>query len=46
MFDDLVDISRQQQADIEAADIEPFDDFLAHYAQRDRQSRVADGEVS
>jgi glutamate--cysteine ligase len=46
MFDDLVEISRQQQADIEAAQTERFDDFLAHYAERARKSRVADGEVS
>jgi len=46
MFDDLVGISRQQQADIEAAQTERFDDFLARYAERARESRVADGEVS
>jgi glutamate--cysteine ligase len=46
MFDQLVGTSLQQQHDIEAADTEAFDDFLARYFDHARQTRVVDGEVS
>ncbi|TLF48240.1 glutamate--cysteine ligase [Halomonas urmiana] len=39
LFDDLVASSRDQQADIEAADEEDFDSFLARYFERAREVR-------
>jgi glutamate--cysteine ligase len=45
LFEQLVETSRRQQADIEAGDREGFDDFLASYFARARESRII-GEVS
>jgi len=39
LFDDLVASSRDQQADLEAADAEDFDTFLARYFERAREVR-------
>ncbi|MDI5986225.1 glutamate--cysteine ligase [Halomonas sp. M4R5S39] len=46
LFDQLVATSHQQQGDIEAADTEGFDDFLAHYFTRARESRLSNEEAS
>ncbi|MFY0991066.1 glutamate--cysteine ligase [Halomonas sp. C05BenzN] len=46
LFDQLVETSHQQQRDIEAADSEGFDDFLAHYFTRARESRLSSEAAS
>ncbi|PMR73385.1 glutamate--cysteine ligase [Billgrantia endophytica] len=40
LFDQLVETSHQQQKDIEATDVDSFDDFLAHYFDRAREPRA------
>lgn len=39
LLEELRETSLQQQGDIEAADVENFDDFLAHYFARAREPR-------
>ncbi|WP_089793431.1 glutamate--cysteine ligase [Halomonas korlensis] len=46
LFDQLARTSHQQQRDIETADLEPFDDFLADYFHRARQARLIDEAAS
>ncbi|WP_414842958.1 glutamate--cysteine ligase [Halomonas sp. SSL-5] len=43
MFDELVETSHRQQAEIEAADRVSFAEFLSDYFARARESRVTDG---
>jgi glutamate--cysteine ligase len=40
LFAELVDTSWRQQEEIEAADRVAFDDFLADYFERARESRL------
>ncbi|HSP59213.1 MAG TPA: glutamate--cysteine ligase [Halomonas sp.] len=46
LFDQLAHTSWEQQRDIETADLEPFDDFLADYFNRARQARLIDEAAS
>lgn len=45
LFTQLAKTSHQQQGDIEAADLDSFGDFLAHYFARARQPRAAHKET-
>ncbi|MCP1313490.1 MULTISPECIES: glutamate--cysteine ligase [unclassified Halomonas] len=40
LLDQLIETSHQQQHDIEAADVESFGDFLAHYFTKAREMRA------
>lgn len=46
LFDQLAHTSHQQQRDIETADLEDFDDFLANYFNRARRARLIDEAAS